>query len=127
MLLAIVGVGIPVFRVGGWCLPSLAGHLDEEVATSVMAEELCSGSVLPVGRSRRSFCGEFEADAVALVLDEGRTVASVARWLGIGATSLGNWVRRARVGRGEREGLVSGERAELTRLGRENARLRMGA
>ncbi|MYA82343.1 MAG: transposase [Acidimicrobiales bacterium] len=35
------------------------------------------------------------ADAVALVLDEGRTIASVARSLGIGESNLGNWVRQA--------------------------------
>ena len=79
------------------------------------------------GRTRRSFPRESEADAVALVLDEGRTIASVARSLGIGESSLGNWVRQARVDRGEREGLTTGERAELARLRRENAQLRTGA
>ena len=92
---------------------------------STMTEEQCSGPVLGPGRSRRSFSREFKADAVALVLDEGRSIASVARSLGIGATNLGNWVRQARIGRGEREGLTSGERAELAQLRRENAQLRM--
>ena len=76
-------------------------------------------------RGRRSFTKEFKADAVAMVLDEGRTVADVARALSIGATSLGNWVRQARVDRGEREGLTTSEKAELAELRRENARLRM--
>ena len=75
-------------------------------------------------RKRRSFTREFKADAVAMVLDEGRTVADVARSLGIGATSLGNWVRQARIDRGEREGLTTGERAELAELRREVSRLR---
>ena len=79
----------------------------------------------PAGRSRRRFTREFKADAVALVLDEGRSIASVARSLGIGATSLGNWVRQARVDRGEREGLTTTERAELAQLRREVAQLRM--
>ena len=91
---------------------------------SAMAEEQCSGPVLLPGRSRRSFPKEFKADAVALVLDEGRTIASVARSLGIGATNLGNWVRQARVDRGEREGMTTAERSELVELRRENARLR---
>jgi transposase-like protein len=79
----------------------------------------------PRRRTRRSFTPEFKADAVALVLDEGRTIADVARSLGIGETNLGNWVRQARIDRGEREGLTSDEREELAQLRKENARLRM--
>ena len=92
---------------------------------STMQEQSRSGPVLPPGRSRRSFPKEFKADAVALVLEEGRTIASVARALGIGESSLGNWVRQARVDRGEREGLTTTERSELARPRRENAQLRM--
>ena len=92
---------------------------------STMQDERLSGPVLPPGRVRRSFPREFKADAVALVLDEGRSIASVARSLGIGESNLGNWVRQARVDRGEREGLTTTERAELARLRRENAQLRM--
>ena len=76
-------------------------------------------------RTRRSFSAEFKRDAVALVVDEGRTIADVARSLGIGETNLGNWVRQARIDRGEREGLTTSEKAELAELRRENARLRM--
>lgn len=76
-------------------------------------------------RSRRSFTEEFKRDAVALVLDEGRKVVDVAESLGIGEGTLGNWVRQARVDRGERAGMTTGERAELVELRRENARLRM--
>jgi transposase-like protein len=92
---------------------------------SAMTVGQCSGPVLPLGRTRRSFSKEFKAEAVALALDEGRSIASMARSLGIGATSLGNWVRQARVDRGEREGLMTGERTELARLRRENSQLRM--
>ena len=53
---------------------------------STMPEEGVTGPVSPPGRTRRSFRREFKADAVALVLDEGRSIASVARALGIGAT-----------------------------------------
>ena len=76
-------------------------------------------------RSRRSFTDEFKRDAVALVLDEGRTVVDVARALGVGEGTLGNWVRQARVDRGERSGVTTSERTELVELRRENARLRM--
>jgi transposase-like protein len=76
-------------------------------------------------RSRRSFTDEFKRDAVALVIDEGRRVIDVARVLGVGEGTLGNWVRQARVDRGERAGLTTSERAELAELRKENARLRM--
>ena len=87
---------------------------------SVMQE-----STLPPGRTRRRFTKEFKADAVALVLDGDRSIASVARDLGIGESNLGNWVRQARIDRGDKPGLTTTERAELARLRRENARLRM--
>jgi transposase len=79
----------------------------------------------PPVRSRRSFTEEFKRDAVAMVLVEDRRVADVARSLGVGEGTLGNWVRQARVDRGERAGLTSSERTELAELRRENARLRM--
>lgn len=76
-------------------------------------------------RSRRSFTDEFKRDAVALVIDEGRRVIDVARSLGVGEGTLGNWVRQARIDRGERAGLTTSEKAELAELRKENARLRM--
>ena len=79
----------------------------------------------PSGRTRRRFTKEFKADAVALVLDGDRPVAHVARDLGIGETNLGNWVRQARVDRGEKPGLTTEERAELARLRRRCAELEM--
>ena len=79
----------------------------------------------PPGRARRRFTKEFKADAVALVSGGGRPVAHVAFDLGIGATNLGNWVRQARIDRGEKPGLTTEERSELVRLRRENSKLRM--
>ena len=87
---------------------------------SVMQEDAPSP-----GRTRRRFTREFKADAVALVLDGDRSIASVARDLGIGETNLGNWVRQARIDRGERPGLTTSERAELVELRREVRKLRM--
>ncbi len=74
---------------------------------------------------RRRFSTEFRADAVALVLDGDRPAAAVARDLGIGEGTPANWVRQARVDRGERPGLTTSERSELVELRRENARLWM--
>ena len=76
-------------------------------------------------RSRRSFTDEFKRDAVALVIDEGRRVIDVAGALGVGEGTLGNWVRQARVDRGERAGVTTSEKTELVELRKENARLRM--
>lgn len=76
-------------------------------------------------RQRRSFKPEFKRDAASMVLDEGRTIADVARSLDIGESNLGNWVRQERIDRGEREGLTSDERIELAELRREVANLRM--
>jgi len=76
-------------------------------------------------RRRRSFTPEFKADAVSMVLDEGRSIRGVAIGLGIGESNLGNWVRQARVDRGQVEGLTTSEKAELARLRKENTELRM--
>lgn len=68
---------------------------------------------------------EFRRDAVAMVLDEHRPIADVARALGVNAGTLGNWVAQERVERGEREGLTVDERGELAELRAEVAQLRM--
>lgn len=46
-------------------------------------------------RARRQFTAEFRAGAVRLVLDEGKTVAEVARDLDLTPSALGGWVKRA--------------------------------
>jgi len=76
-------------------------------------------------RRKGRYPKEFRRDAAALVLDQHRTVADVARELGVVEQTLGNWVRQERVDRGEREGLTSEEREEMARLRREVKRLTM--
>ena len=73
----------------------------------------------PVRRSRRSFTLEFKRDAVAMVINDGRSIRSVAVDLGVGETS--NWVRQARIDAGDREGLTTTERAQLAELRKENS------
>jgi len=68
---------------------------------------------------------EFRRDAVAMVLDEGRSIADVSRATGVIAGTLGNWVGLARIERGERDGLTADEHADLAELRAENAQLRM--
>ena len=65
---------------------------------------------------------EFRKDAVAMVLDECRAIADVARAVGVNEGTLGNWVARERVERGQRDGLTTDERGELVDLRSENAR-----
>ena len=54
-----------------------------------------------------------------------KPIAQVADELGIYDSTLGNWIKQDRVDRGEREGLTSQDRARLSELEAENARLRM--
>jgi transposase-like protein len=76
-------------------------------------------------RRRGRYPKEFRRDAAALVIDQKRTVADVAKELGVVEQTLGNWVRQERIDRGEREGLSTDEREELTTLKREVKRLTM--
>src|SRR5689334_17310067 len=76
-------------------------------------------------RPRRQFDDDFKAQAVRLVLDEGKSVGSVARDLDLTESNLRIWVERARADRTHgRTGLTTAEREELARLRKENRELR---
>jgi transposase-like protein len=76
-------------------------------------------------RRRGRYPKEFRRDAAALVIDQHRSIADVARELGVIEQTLGNWVRQERVDRGEREGTTTEMREENVRLRREVKRLTM--
>jgi transposase len=76
-------------------------------------------------RPRRQFDEEFKAQAVRLVLQDGKSVGAVARDLDLTESALRQWVERARVDRTRgRTGLTTAEREELARLRKENRELR---
>jgi transposase len=74
---------------------------------------------------RRKYDPEFREGAVRIVRETNKAIAQVADDLGIHPGTLGNWVKRDRLERGETEGLSVDERAGLHQLERENAELRM--
>ncbi|GAA3077380.1 hypothetical protein GCM10017600_07830 [Streptosporangium carneum] len=73
--------------------------------------------------TRRSFDPEFRVGAVRIVREAGKSIASVARDLGMNASTLANWMQMDRLAR-ERDAdgeLIESEREELARLRRQKA------
>jgi transposase len=80
-----------------------------------------------VGRPSK-YPDEFRSEAIELVRSSGRSIADVARSLGISDATLGNWLsadREARARAADPRGLSDDEREELKRLRKENAELKM--
>ena len=72
------------------------------------------------------FTPEFRREAVGLIRSSGRSIAEVARSLGVNDGTLGNWVkadREARERAADPEALSESEREELKRLRRQVAEL----
>jgi transposase len=67
-------------------------------------------------RERRKFTDEYKAEVVALVRSSGKGIAAISRDLDQTETAVREWVQRADVDGGTRNGLSSAEREELTRL-----------
>ncbi len=77
---------------------------------------------------RRKYTPEFRDQAARLVIETGRPVAHVAAEIGVGEQVLGRWVRLVKESAtvGDTGAVLDAdERAELERLRRENAELRM--
>jgi transposase len=75
---------------------------------------------------RRRFDDEFKAGAVRLVLDEGKTVAQVARDLDLTPSALSGWVKQAKADRSKgKAGLTTDERVEMALLRKQVRQLEM--
>ena len=75
-------------------------------------------------RERRRFTDEYKAEVVALVHSSGKSIGEVSRDLDLTEAAVREWVQRAEVDGGRRQGLTTAERDELARLRRENRVLR---
>jgi len=77
-------------------------------------------------RKRRIFERDFKEQAVRLVLEEGRSVSSVAKSLDIYPSSLGDWVKQARPSQaqGKVHAMNQTDLDELRRLRAENRQLK---
>ena len=63
---------------------------------------------------------EFRRRAIDLARERTVPIGQLAGELGISESCLRNWMTRADIDEGHREGLTTEERAELVRLRREN-------
>ena len=70
-------------------------------------------------RSRRKFTKEFNAETVALIRRSGKSIAEVCREMGLPESSVHRWLAQADIDTGQRDGLTTAEREELSRLKRE--------
>ncbi len=75
-------------------------------------------------RQRRNYPEDFKRDAVALITEQGYSIAEAVRSLDVGANLLGRWKREYEA-QAKGETLDQDEREELKRLRRENRGLRM--
>ena len=77
------------------------------------------------GGKKKNFTPEFRDEAAREVVDNSRSIASVARGIGVSETTLGNWVRAYRERHaGEEPPLELSERARLREAEREVRELR---
>ncbi len=70
-------------------------------------------------RERRKFSNEYKAEVVGLVRWSGKSIGEISRDLDLTETAVREWVQRAEVNAGTRNGLTTAEREELSRLRRQ--------
>ncbi len=67
-------------------------------------------------RTRSPYPEEFKAEAVELVRTSGKSMAQIARELGVSFESLRHWIKQADMDAGAQDGLTTEEQGELRRL-----------
>jgi len=78
------------------------------------------------GKKRGNFSPEFKEEAARRVVETSRSIAGVARELGLNGTTLGYWVNAYRESHaGDEPQLGVAERARLRELERRNRELEM--
>ena len=80
------------------------------------------------GLPRQNYTKEFKEEAVKLVTEQGLSIAEAARRLSMPGQNISRWLTRAKAGKTQeswRGKEVSDKDAEISRLKRENAELRM--
>jgi transposase len=81
---------------------------------------------MSVSKKRRSFTPEFKEEAAKMVVETNRSIASVARELGVNEQSLRNWVNAYRkTHTSDEPPLAVSERARLRELEKEVRELRL--
>ncbi len=76
------------------------------------------------GEDESAVPGGVQARGGRLVKSSGKPVAQIARELGVSFESLRHWIKQFEIASGQRQGLTTDEREELSRLRRENLTLR---
>jgi transposase len=75
-------------------------------------------------RKRRKYTEDFKREAVALVIEQGYSIAEAARSLDVGENQIRRWRQKFEQESAEGQ-LTATEREELERLRKENRQLRM--
>ena len=79
-----------------------------------------------MSKQTKQYPAEFRQEAIRLALsDKTRSIAQIARDLGMPDATLYAWLSQAKVDSGEHPGLTTEEKEELWRLRREVKTLRM--
>jgi transposase len=78
-------------------------------------------------RQRRRFSAEFKSETVRLIEESGKTIAQIARELGLTESAVRKWAKQAKIdaGVGSLGEMTTHEHAEVRRLRREVRQLRM--
>jgi len=78
-----------------------------------------------MGRRRRHFTDEYKAEIVRLIRTSTKSIGRISKEHELVESVVRCWVARAEAVEGAKQSVTSEERAELRRLRRENAQLRL--